>query len=368
MPGAPDNSVPVGSLPLLTGGQSTLSEARGALAWRRLRPLPRGTRLPQPPPEDDPVILGLLRYAKERADLEPLGSKRVGRQVRVWDISPANGGEPWEWASVEPRQWDRHHIPAMYRAALRIARNVGFDPLADAAWVFCDDGGDWWILDDRSPRLALDDQGPMAWRLSLQNQMPGDPEPPRELIEDFGGPDGPLSWALWVIGLAVGLRDDNALRLKRVAEIAKLTAMPEWRELAKAVRAGGDPASIEGLKMLEAGVITEGKIAVFGPLEWGFMAGQELGFFQAADSVVGHESRRVASTAKATLRTALREIALAEYAAQGAWRPYVLAKTLISEQDSTERGRLLMGLGMPSENRLGVLLNEEFQAGAGPES
>lgn len=362
MPATPNHGCPSGAVPLLTALPVGL-QGHGApvpsSAWRKIEIDPRWA-LPQPPPDRDPVIVDLLKYAVERAEPEPWGYGRVVRRLRVWDVYPEGDGEPWEWAAQEPGLWDFEQIPEMHKAALEIAVEAGLSPLAPANWIFQDDCGAWWALEEKEP-LLLADSGPMAWRLPLGAREWG-AEVPRRFLDDMGGPNGPLAWALWTIDLVLGLREDEAHRAKRAAEIGKLTTFPEWSALERAVAASADPQALEGLRMLKADVTLQGLLAVRGSLDWGFRAGQELGFFAAADLVARHEAGRTAAVVKSELRTCLREIVVAEHKATGKVRSYILARTLIAEGDTTERSRRLKAAGMPAENRLGALISEEKKA------
>lgn len=338
-----------------------------ASAWVRLE-RPRG--LPPRPPGND--------IGEDWCEItsRPFGPRRLGRRLVTYEVEagpsetdqfwpigdPLPDREPYQLAIVDPPIWRARQFRQAHRAALRILIEIGLRPghLSDgrcAYWVHQAADGRWWALfDDGDSVPAPGEARGGVDRLALDD-LAGIEDAPLSLLDYLGGPDGPFEWALLIVGQArrlARLRGDSARGLSALMDL------PEWTRLrAAAGIAGGD--SLIALHQLESvgrGVPAD---TLAGDLfDEAFDLGLVMGLLEASRAL--QESEAARSPGKVALRAELRSIAV-EQAKKGALQPYALAKQLVSERTTTDRGKRLAKLGLADDpNRVGMMLSEEAKA------
>jgi hypothetical protein len=314
----------------------------------------------------------------------PFGAGRLGR--RRWSVSDgwAHPGPwpPWQdgdeladldrdrrgFSMVVPRDWRAEDFAAAYARAWRIIRQCGLRHAAHTAWVYRAQGGAWWAWHQLTgedvvglaPRCFSMALGRADLQSRARGGRPGGPDPsqlPAEFLGDFGGVDGALHWAFQVASIGrtrlAAVRDQR----RRLPLYRALTAHPRWLALRKALERGWPRGGglREALGIVERD-LRQGPVATeLAAYALGFEAGATLARLQSAKLIADAEAHR--TPGKAEMRKLLDEIVLDE-AKRGEIQPYRLADALLSEADTTERGRRLMALGVPGRNRLGVWISK----------
>ena len=297
--------------------------------WRRLE-FPIGLEIPSPPRPE----LG------QSVRVESLGPKRGGLNVEVQRVrtpakflprQPPPGSEhhgswrpllgtnlgEWDARVRQPGRWEVSHLSRAYREARRILRRIGLTHDAEA-WCWRDPRGHWWVAGipgdaDVSPVGEAELCG--AWLFPRKGRRAELHPRLVEFLDAFGGPTGPVAWAFFVVDAARDLRS-----------------------------------------------VARGPNAERNAFALGLDIGQGLAEFALLGQVAAGEARRTAAGGKSELRAFLREIAKNEHADRGTIKPHKLAAVLIAEHNTTERGRRLAKLGVPTADRLGRLIAEEAEA------
>jgi hypothetical protein len=286
-------------------------------AWRALRP-PAESFISE---FADPFGPAPANAEEWEIESKKYGPGRIGTTVRQWagksrrpKIHPSFIRERFEW-------WP--NVPSMYRRSVQILKYVGFDNRAPWHWVFADTDGRWWAISDQSLSaneiIPIEELNtPQCFRVDFELGL-GACQLPPSFFEDLGGTYGPLEWAFEV-----------AIRVRYL------------RQISKSIQTDNPARNLQI------------------SFEFGFELGAKLGFMYASDRIKQNEALRTPK--KTALRAAIRSIVMKE-ARNGPIRPYALAKKLIRENNTTERGKLLMDLGRAADfNTLGTMIREEANA------
>lgn len=354
--------------------------------WRKLEGLTM-RRVPEPPPAD--LLAPLLESAGDPREVEYGGSRRArqrrleysspvparflprdpplgGEHLMRWRRTPGSDGGEWLLIEQLPKSWDASQIAFAYRAACHILRQIGLPPFAERTWCWRAAKDQWRALPDPARELRADDMDALrgAWFMDRDNRDSRRSEALSTLIEDFGGPGGPLDWAFSVLDAVEALRDLDVERRKVVRNyLLPLAKMPEWELLEAAVARSADAFLMPALAQLRRQMETGGADHLGRAFAQGFTLGQELGRYTVLDAVRAGEKSRFPG--KPELRAALRKVATTWVEENGPLKPYVLAQKLIAETQRTgdartELGRLLASLGLSGDsNRVGTMIREE---------
>jgi len=347
-----------------------------ASEWRKLAPkLKERARLAPEAPARDPM----QQYSPQRVDY---GDKGPGRAQRVLEkreipLGPKWGklsglGESFTYWSSSPQGWGPSDVVVAFGQARRILREIGLPRDANAVWCYREKG-QWWVLIDRDGSLdALapdaEPESPGAAGADLfalyYRDGPVDilRDLPPQFLEDYGGHGGAFEWAWRVRSLVVQLVKLNHKSRAIARWLRRLTELPEWGSLRRAVSGTGVAGLAPGnlFHFIDEVAASGGREAVGPAFIEGYQLGHAFGALEVLRSVAQGEMSR--NPGKKDLRAALRAIA-AEEAARGPLRPYVLAQALIAERGLTERGKRLADLGLASDfNRVGTMIKEEAVA------
>lgn len=313
----------------------------------------------------------------DRSPEAAYGPGRLGRTRHLSRPESARGGQASDvWSRVLPRNWRPGDLEDAYRQAWRILRATGLRHDAPCSWVFRVGPRKWWVLNERIGTMVVSGGADGLFRVRLGRgsgrsflqggDLPGSDgviaidveQQPSSLIDDFGGEYGALHWALAVV--AIGRARLAAVRGARCQlKVSRaILDRPEWAALAAAVAAdypGGGGERL-ALALLE-GELWNGPIdTAVSAYSLGFRAGATLAEQQAAGALRRNEKAR--NPPKAKLREVIRSILIAAYPAGGTVLPYPLAADLLSEGDTTERGRALMDAGVPTAAGFGRMISE----------